>query len=145
MQNVVLILHLIIAVCLIATVLLQRSEGGALGIGGGGGGGINTRPRVTPVAKLTWGLAVAFLTTSITLAIMAGGDPTGQSLIEGGDAPAADGILLPDLPAEGAQSGTVPPAADDAAVLPDLPAGGDGGQGTSSGGGRSPVAPPAAE
>ena len=57
MQNVVLILHLIIAICLIATVLLQRSEGGALGIGGGGGGGVNARPRVTPVAKLTWGLA----------------------------------------------------------------------------------------
>ena len=37
MENVVLIVHLIIAVFLIAVVLLQRSEGGALGIGGGGG------------------------------------------------------------------------------------------------------------
>ena len=76
---------------------------------------------------------------------MAGGDPDGQSLIDDGAAGGADGILLPDLPAEGSQTGTVPPAAEDGAVLPDLPAGGDGGQGVSSGGGQAPVAPPAAE
>ena len=43
MQNVVLVVHLIIALCLIGAVLLQRSEGGALGIGGGGGGLVSQR------------------------------------------------------------------------------------------------------
>ena len=37
MENILLIVHLIIAIFLIAVVLLQRSEGGALGMGGGGG------------------------------------------------------------------------------------------------------------
>ena len=116
MQNVLLIVHLIIALCLIAAVLLQRSEGGALGIGGGGGGGINARSRITPVAKLTWGLATAFIATSITLAILAGGDPAGQSVLdEVGGGESGSGVVLPDLPApdEGA---TVPPAADDGAA-----------------------------
>ena len=39
MQTVLLVIHLIVALALIGAVLLQRSEGGALGIGSGGGGG----------------------------------------------------------------------------------------------------------
>ena len=39
MQNVVLIIHLLLAISLIGLVLLQRSEGGGLGMGGGGAGG----------------------------------------------------------------------------------------------------------
>ena len=38
MTTVLLVIHIMIALALIAVVLLQRSEGGALGIGGGGGG-----------------------------------------------------------------------------------------------------------
>ena len=41
MQNLLLVIHLIIAIVLIGAILLQRSEGGALGIGGSGGGGGN--------------------------------------------------------------------------------------------------------
>jgi preprotein translocase subunit SecG len=37
MENVILVVHLILAICLIGVVLLQRSEGGGLGMGGGGG------------------------------------------------------------------------------------------------------------
>ncbi|RZV99780.1 MAG: preprotein translocase subunit SecG, partial [Rhodobacteraceae bacterium] len=37
MENVVLVIHLILALGLIGVVLLQRSEGGGLGLGGGGG------------------------------------------------------------------------------------------------------------
>ena len=36
MENVVLVIHLILAMCLIGVVLLQRSEGGGLGMGGAG-------------------------------------------------------------------------------------------------------------
>ena len=39
MQNVILVIHLLLAIGLVGVVLLQRSEGGGLGIGGGGGGG----------------------------------------------------------------------------------------------------------
>lgn len=39
MLTVILVAHIIVSIVLIAVVLMQRSEGGALGIGGGGGGG----------------------------------------------------------------------------------------------------------
>lgn len=140
MQNVLLIVHLIIALCLIATVLLQRSEGGALGIGGGGGGGVSSRGRASPISKLTWGLAVAFLTTSITLAILAGGDPTSTSVLEGvGGEGAEDGIILPDLPS-GEGDGVVPPSAES-----DLPAGSDSSGSGTGDAGSAPVAPPTAD
>ena len=40
MTEVILVIHLILAITLVGLVLLQRSEGGALGMGGGGGGGM---------------------------------------------------------------------------------------------------------
>ncbi|HEB79647.1 MAG TPA: preprotein translocase subunit SecG, partial [Rhodospirillales bacterium] len=42
METVVLVIHLLIAIALVGVILLQRSEGGALGMGGGGGGGFMT-------------------------------------------------------------------------------------------------------
>ncbi len=115
MENVLLILHLIIAICLIAAVLLQRSEGGALGIGGGGGGMVNQRAAASPLAKLTWGLATAFIATSITLAVLAGGNPAGESVID--DIPLEEGGAVP-LP-------SLPPVEEDGAggpvELPSLP------------------------
>jgi preprotein translocase subunit SecG len=72
MQTVLLVIHLIIAIALIGVVLLQRSEGGALGIGGGGGGSLfsargvgNTLTRTTAI------LAVIFFLTSIGLTLLA--------------------------------------------------------------------------
>lgn len=69
MQNVVLVIHLILALCLIAIVLFQRSEGGGLGIGGGNP--MAGRAQASPLSKLTWALAVAFLITSMVLTILA--------------------------------------------------------------------------
>ena len=50
MENVVLTIHLILALALIGIVLLQRSEGGALGMGGGGTGSMAARSHTAPVA-----------------------------------------------------------------------------------------------
>ena len=72
MATVVLVIHLMIAVALVAVVLLQRSEGGALGIGGGGGGGFLTgRGTANLLTRVTAGLAAAFFTTSVILSILA--------------------------------------------------------------------------
>jgi len=66
MQNVVLIIHLLLAISLIGLVLLQRSEGGGLGMGGGAGGGaMSGRAAASALTKLTWGLAIAFICTSL--------------------------------------------------------------------------------
>lgn len=93
MENVVLIVHLIIALFLIAVVLLQRSEGGALGIGGGGGGMVSARGAATALSKVTWFLAIGFICTSIALTVLSGG--TGS-----------DGSVIGKTPAAGATTGT---------------------------------------
>jgi preprotein translocase subunit SecG len=109
MANVVLVVHLIIAIFLIAVVLLQRSEGGALGIGGGGGGLVSARGAATALSKVTWMLAAGFICTSITLTILAGGGGP-RSVFDDPAAADADAIPLPALPGggNGAVDGGVP-------------------------------------
>lgn len=119
MENIVLTIHLILASILIFVVLLQRSEGGGLGIGGGGGA-MSGRAPVTGMQKLTWMVATGFLITSISLVIIATQnsatdsvvDRVGISETEGGltpALPAPSGDLTPALPGD---SPALPPAAD---------------------------------
>ncbi len=83
MENVVLVIHLILALCLIGIVLMQRSEGGGLGIGGGSGGGlVSARGAATALSKITWGLAIAFICTSIGLTIIAAEKSAGASVVD---------------------------------------------------------------
>ncbi len=91
MENVILIVHLLLALGLIGVVLLQRSEGGGLGIGGGGGA-MSQRTPLSALGKLTWILAVAFICTSITLTIFAAQNASGSSILDriGNDAPASE-------------------------------------------------------
>lgn len=100
MENVVLVVHLILALSLIGVVLLQRSEGGGLGMGGGGGGVVSGRSAATALGKVTWGLAIAFICTSIALTIIAAEQSAGSSVVDRlTDAPASDATTpsLPDL------------------------------------------------
>jgi len=72
MDQVLLVIHLLIAIALVAVVLLQRSEGGALGIGGGGGGGlVSARGAANALTRLTGWLAAGFFMTSILLTLVA--------------------------------------------------------------------------
>ncbi len=109
MTAVLLIIHLIVAITLVGVVLLQRSEGGALGIGGGGGGGgmFSGRGAGNLLTRATAVLAAVFFATSIVLTIMAqrGTVPTSvfdsveQPASGEGTAPADDGgSALPSLP-----------------------------------------------
>ena len=120
MQNVVLIVHLLLALALIGVVLLQRSEGGG-GLMGGGGAATGRAP-ATPLGKVTWALAIAFIATSLTLTVLAAGGAGGGSVLDRlGDAPAVPdepggdllppgGALLP--PGGGADEPALPPRAD---------------------------------
>ncbi|MBL8660835.1 MAG: preprotein translocase subunit SecG [Rhodospirillales bacterium] len=85
MVTTLLVIHLIIAVALVAVVLLQRSEGGALGIGGGGGGGMSGfltgRSTANLLTRTTAILAALFILTSLTLAKLSGGSAS-RSLFE---------------------------------------------------------------
>ena len=83
MNNIILTIHLILALLLISAVLMQRSEGGGLGSTGGSDGGLMSgRSAATAMTKLTWLFAVAFLTTSITLTIIAANASKTNSIID---------------------------------------------------------------
>jgi preprotein translocase subunit SecG len=84
MQAVVVVIHIILAIGLIAVVLLQRSEGGALGIGGGGGmsGFMTGRGAANLLTRTTAILAAAFMVTSMALAILAGKAPERRSILD---------------------------------------------------------------
>lgn len=116
MENIVLVVHLILALCLIGAVLLQRSEGGGLGMGGGGGGAISSRGAATALGKMTWLLAIAFICTSIWLTIIAAQNSAGSSVVD----------RLTDLPEPAAPTapesplGTdlLPPSTSDTPLVP---------------------------
>jgi preprotein translocase subunit SecG len=77
MTTVLLVIHLLIALSLVGVVLLQRSEGGGLGIGGGGGGGMSGfmtgRGTANLLTRTTAILAASFMASSLLLTILAGG------------------------------------------------------------------------
>ena len=114
MENIVLTLHLIIALVLIGLVLMQRSEGGiGLGGGGGGGGASSGRPPASAMTKLTWIVAILFLSTSIWLTVMAAANSADESVITG-DLPAARApapLEIPPAPL-GAAAPPAPPLAE---------------------------------
>lgn len=110
MENVILVIHLFLALGIIGLVLLQRSEGGGLGIGGGGGGmgGLAT-PQGTAnlLTRMTAIFAACFFCTSLILGILAGihsNDTQGlmenlETISEAEDtAPLFDGIETPEEP-----------------------------------------------
>ena len=71
MESVILVIHLLIAVGLVGVILIQRSEGGGLGIGGGTMGGMmSTRGTANLLTRTTGILAGCFFATSIVLAIL---------------------------------------------------------------------------
>ncbi len=86
MTAVIIVIHLILAIALVGTILLQRSEGGGLGMGGGGGGGMGGfmtgRATANLLTRATGVIAALFMLTSLTLAILAGGDRESGSILD---------------------------------------------------------------
>ncbi|WP_394694654.1 preprotein translocase subunit SecG [Hyphobacterium sp.] len=82
MMTVLLIIQLLVSAGLVGVVLMQRSDGGALGIGGGGGGMMSSRGAATVLTRSTTFLGAAFFALSIILAIVAGVDAQGRSVFD---------------------------------------------------------------
>ena len=80
MQTVVIVIHLMLVAALIATVLLQKSEGGGLGMGGGAGF-MSSRGTANLLSRTTAVLAVGFFLTSLFLSWLAGYDRKPSSII----------------------------------------------------------------
>jgi preprotein translocase subunit SecG len=132
MQQVLIVIHLIIVVGLVGVILLQRSEGGALGgLSGGGGvsGFLTGRGQANVLTRTTAILAAAFFATSLVLAIIAGAHRAPKSILDnaapaGATAPAAPstgGGVLDQLKQLENQSAPAAPAAP-APAAPAAPA-----------------------
>lgn len=81
MLKVLLVIHILIAVSLVGVILLQRSEGGALGIGGGGGL-MTGRTAGNLLTRSTAILVTGFFLTSLGLALLANGRSRPTSLMD---------------------------------------------------------------
>ena len=124
MTTFLLVVHTLIAIALVAVILLQRSEGGGLGIGGGTGGGLMTaRGAANLLTRSTTILATLFIGTSILLAVLAAGTnkakPIDTSLAR---------VAAPDAPA------TAPVAPGGASVAPGGASAAPGGASAAPGG-----------
>jgi preprotein translocase subunit SecG len=124
MLTVILVIHLIIALALIGVVLIQRSEGGALGIGSGGGAGslFSARGVGNTLTRATAILALAFFITSIALTVLSTKRTGGGSIFDSvpttqQPAPATN------TPGNNSNDGNV-----GGSVLPNLPPSNSGGQ-----------------
>jgi preprotein translocase subunit SecG len=125
MQAVLIIVHLFVAMALIFVVLLQRSEGGALGMGGGGsgiGGLFSPRGAASTLTRTTAILGIAFFITSLTLTLLALGSRRPTSILN----PSVPGTTVPGVPGTpptlpSRQSPTLP-GINPAARLPGVPA-----------------------
>ena len=78
--GILLTIHILVCIALVGVVLLQRSEGGALGMGGGPAGFMTARGAGDLLTRTTWILFTAFLVLSITLTLISGRARTSDSL-----------------------------------------------------------------
>ena len=94
MATVLLVIQLILSVVLTVLVLIQKSEGGALGIGGGGGGGfMSGRSATTSIVRMTSLVGVLFILNSVALTIVFNSENAARSILE--EPGAADGLTAP--------------------------------------------------
>jgi len=125
MENVLLVAYLLIVLALIAVILLQRSEGGGLGMGGNAGGMMTVRGTANLLTRTTAILGALYFATAIGLTVLSEVNRTSSDILNsattpGGEAPATvldalsqmqgDETLLP-----GDAAASSAPAADDTA------------------------------
>ena len=116
LQTILLVVMILISVALIGVVLLQRSEGGALGMGGGPTGFMTARGAGNLLTKSTWVLGAMFAICAITLTILGNMNQRTGSAFDA-EEPGATAPAQPEAPA-------TPPAQGDSLSLDNLPVGG---------------------
>lgn len=121
LQTILLVAMIIISIALSAVILLQRSEGGALGMGGGPSGFMTARGAGNLLTTTTWWLGGLFVVCAISLTIVGNMERASRSVV---DADAVGSIALDTAPAAGSQPAPTQttPAAPAAPSLDDLEA-----------------------
>ena len=125
METIIIVIHLMVVLALVGVVLLQRSEGGGLGIGGGSGF-MTARGAANALTRATAILAVAFFATSLTLSIIARYQDRPIDILntpisggsQGGGAGVLDQLGGSDIPTPAAPAAPATPPAGDAPAAP---------------------------
>jgi preprotein translocase subunit SecG len=154
MENVLLVAYLLIVLALIAVILLQRSEGGGLGMGGNAGGMMTVRGTANLLTRTTAILGALYFATAIGLTVLTDINRSSSDILNSvttpaGEAPATvldalsqmqGGDTLP-LPSEAAASSSAPAseAADPGLALPAAPAAPDDAASTSAASSSAPA------
>src|ERR1700733_7681081 len=131
MQTVLIVVHLLIVIALVGVVLLQRSEGGALGAGGGGGF-MTGRGQANALSRATAILGALFFASALLMSILAGWNRAPRSILDStaptsktttdSTKPAGQGNLLDQLKSMGEKPVEAPAAPAPAAPAPAAPA-----------------------
>lgn len=108
MQTALLVIHIVLAIVMIAVVLVQKSEGGALGMGGSSGGFMTTRGTANLLTRTTAVLAALFFLSTLGLALAFKGGQKTSSVLDADDATSHSAPVVPGAPV--------------APVLPNVPA-----------------------
>jgi len=104
-----LVVHVLIAIALVAVVLLQKSEGGALGIGGGGMSSFMTgRSTANLLSRATAILAALFMTMAVLLVVLRNRERAPPSIVEQGAPAAPAAPLAPAVPSAPKPAGPPP-------------------------------------
>ncbi len=126
MIKVLLVLHVFVTVALIGVVLIQRSEGGGLGLGGGQGMGsfMTGRGTANLLTRTTAILGTAFFVLSLTLALLYKGSNTNNNaaILNGPSTPAAPSAPAPSAPPAPSLPSSLPQTPADALPAPSAPA-----------------------
>ena len=146
MQTVLIVIHLMVVLALVGVVLLQRSEGGGLGIGGGSGF-MTARGAANALTRATAILAAAFFATSLALSILARYGEKPLDILDRAPATSGQGVLdqlpgstTPTPPAGGTQPA---PATGGGAATTQSPAPAPQAPATGQSGAQQPAANPA--
>ncbi len=114
LRGILLTIHIIVCISLIGVVLLQRSEGGALGMGGGPTGFMSARGAGDLLTRITWILGTVFFVLSLTLTLMAGRERGASSVVDRLKIDAIDPNSLNQPPAPAAPAPAAPTRSTDA-------------------------------
>jgi preprotein translocase subunit SecG len=98
MQSVLIVIHILIVIALIGVVLLQRSEGGALGTGGGTGSFMTGRGQANALSRATAILGALFFATALLMSILSSWSRAPHSILDKGPAPAGQTAPTPISP-----------------------------------------------
>ena len=82
--GILLTIQILVCIALVGVILLQQSEGGALGMGGGGAGGglLSSRGTGDLLTRTSWGLGITFFVLSLVLTLLAGHNRASSSVVD---------------------------------------------------------------